>query len=124
MSSDGSVILIVQLGDSGGIETSDYISVASRAINANVSYTTGATAHFALQNSNDGADVTHSGSVIFTLQDASNHCWTMHGVMSTMSSNRQNTCAGRKELSGELTQLKFFNASGDFSAGSVNISYM
>jgi len=125
VSSNSSGILIVQLGDSGGLETSGYLSVASRAINANVSYTSGSTAHFSLQNSNDGAGITHSGSVIFTLQDSTNHCWTMFGTMSCpASSNRQNTCAGRKQLSGELTQLKFFNASGSFNAGSVNITYM
>ena len=121
MSTSGTDHLMVQLGDSGGVETSGYES--TRAGLANTSH-----AHnnqddsFALHL--DGAANTVGGMMFLTLQDASNFTWCEHHMVRKADYNIS-FGAGRKELSAELTQVHLkLSGSNTFDAGAVNIMYI
>jgi len=107
----------VTIGDSGGLETSGYVStgnVQEQTASANVA----STAEF-LINLNDAAQ-TYSGHMILTLKDSSNFTWisTHDGKARTDSVYHG---GGDKSLSAELTQVSI--SGGTFDAGSINIMY-
>ncbi|MGI9411541.1 MAG: hypothetical protein ACR2OV_15790 [Hyphomicrobiaceae bacterium] len=110
--------LTVELGDAGGIETSGYISGAS--IGASAGALTNAFALTTLI----AASNTLSGQAVLHLEDATNNVWTLASSLTDgTGSNPIWLGAGRKALSGTLTQLRFGVNAGTFDAGSVNMQY-
>ena len=121
-STSGGHDLFVQLGDSGGIETSGYLGDNSNITSATAA-TSGATTDSIQVNILAAADVIH-GMMILTLADTSN-TWTQMHVCSASSANKSFWGGAEKALSGELTQLKVGAAAGStMDAGTVNIMYM
>ena len=112
--------LFVQLGDSGGIETSGYLGDNSNIYSATAA-TSGSTTDSMQVNIMAAADVSH-GTMILTLGDAQN-TWTQMHVLASSQANKVFWGAAAKTLSGELTQLKIGAAAGTMDAGSVNIMY-
>ena len=122
VSSDANIDIMVQLGDSGGIETSGYLGDNSNITSATAA-TSGATTDSIQVNILAAADVIH-GMMILTLADTSN-TWTQMHVCSASSANKSFWGGAEKALSGELTQLKVGAAAGStMDAGTVNIMYM
>ena len=121
VSSDANHDIMVQLGDSGGIETSGYLGSCSN-IAAAVAANQQATDAFDINKFNAG-DICH-GTFILTLADASN-VWTYTSVIGQSAgiSALSYMGGGQKPLSGELTQVHVKIASGAFNAGSINIMY-
>ena len=114
--------LLVQLGDSGGIETSGYLGDNSNITGATMA-TSGSTTDSMQVNILAAADVVH-GTMILALADTSN-TWTQMHVCSASSANKSFWGGAEKALSGELTQLKVGAAAGStMDAGTVNIMYM
>ena len=126
-STSGADEMMVQLGDAGGIETSNYRSF--RGANTNSSMAADGT-----NNSNeskgfgitvDAAGNTFGGSMILTLHKSSVYTW-----VSQSQFRRDNfdysSGAGSKALSAELTQLRLTTKGGSetFDAGTVNIMYI
>lgn len=109
---------IIQLGDSGGFETSGYLGSAGIGTTFGV-HNTG----FALAPGDvtDG-ELVH-GSLTLTLMDSSNNIWTIAGVLARSDGATVKVVAGSKALSGVLTQLKLTTVGGTdvFDAGSFNI---
>lgn len=106
---------LVQIGDSGGFETTGYTS-ASEGGGATATSTAG----FVIVGNSAAAGI--YGQLTLNLMDAATFLWTsQHGVSrSGVSMNG----GGAKALSAELTQLRVTKSSGDtFDAGSVNIAY-
>ena len=109
--------LKIQLGDSGGIETSGYI---------NGSYIAYANA----ENNTDGFELEQqdassefSGQLILTLIDSSDNTWAFNGSM--FVSSYASTSVGAKSLSGELDRIRLTSDSGSaFDNGKFNIMYM
>ncbi len=114
VSFDGSANLRIRLGDSGGVETSGYISRW-------------------FENGNDGADTDGleveraadgdlvSGVIIFERVTGNQWVWT--GTM-TIANNDTKAFAGSKTLSGELTQVEVTPASAaNFDAGTISMRY-
>jgi hypothetical protein len=113
VSTNGASAYLVQLGDSGGIETTGYLSGSLTS-----SFTTG----FGIASGGAG-DISH-GSIVLSLENPSTFSWVASGAVypgagSTLS------CAGSKSLSAELTQIRVTTVNGTdaFDAGAINISY-
>ena len=113
--------LLVQLGDSGGIETSGYLGDNSNITGATMA-TSGSTTDSMQVNILAAADVVH-GTMILALADTSN-TWTQMHVLSSNNNGKSFWGGTEKALSGELTQIKIGSHTGDMAAGSVNTLYI
>lgn len=123
VSTNGSSVPIVQLGDSGGIETTGYLCSASGmtvSAAASANFTTG----FGISNSWTSAAVLH-GTVTLTLEDSSANTWIASGVTAHSNGEKTNTTAGSKSLSATLDRIRITTVNGTdtFDAGTINISY-
>ena len=115
LSMSGSDDLLIQLGDSGGIETSGYIS---RSVWTNASEST---AGMIIRVANSGYKWT--GTMTFTRVHTTNRFVQTHTVVDP-DSNQQQVGAGSKTLSAELTQLTLVpTGSNTFDNGSVSIAW-
>ena len=114
LSMNGNDDLLIQLGDSGGIETSGYIS---RSVWTNaVESTSGMIIDV-------NAAGKWTGSMTFTRVHTTNRFIQTHLVVDP-DQNEQRLGAGSKTLSGELTQLRVVpTASASFDNGSVSIAW-
>lgn len=122
MSTNGTSVKMVQIGDSGGIENSGYLSSTCFANNATgavsvANYTDG----FALTGVN-AADVQH-GSVVLT--KLGGNTWTCSGVIGFSSGGALGTVAGSKTLSATLDRVRLTTQGGTdtFDDGTANIMY-
>ena len=88
----------------------------------NAVYGGGSTSLFQISDSTEAANV-YSGAIILALEDSASNCWTLNSNIAD-SGNLMIVGAGRKLLSGELTQLKLKWSTGDFDGGAVNITYL
>jgi hypothetical protein len=123
VSTNGTSKTIIQLGDSGGFETTGYLGATGNMSSAaqNVAnFTDG----LALTNSAAAADVMH-GIAIFKLEDATNNTWvgSWQGSLSNAALLMEGTSS--KSLSSTLTQIRITTQGGTntFDAGEVNIIY-
>ena len=115
VSTNGTSLFLVQLGDSGGIETSGYLGGTGSATN---------TAGFLLNITGAAAGVWH-GVVTLELENAASFSWIQEGSISRSDTATNNSTAGSKDLSAELTQVRITTVNGTdaFDAGAINISY-
>jgi hypothetical protein len=108
---------IVQLGTSGGIQSTSYVgSVGYIPTPVQVNVTTG----FGFLGP---AATTCNGAIVLTLIDASTGIWSATAV--TANSVNSFIGGGAKTLSGTLTQFRITTVAGTptFTAGSINILY-
>ena len=122
MGSNGTDLFGVQLGDSGGIETSGYLGNLS-GINSG---TSGQRAvylnQFAIVNPAISAEA-YCGIVHLRLFESSSYTWSMSSVMADEGGGQTNFFgAGQKSLSAELTQVRIMT-SNTFDEGNVSIQY-
>ena len=126
VSTNGNDAKIIQLGTSGGLQTTAY-NGASTFIGLNAGNTQAGHANFTSGigvNFPNSANVMY-GNVVITLQNGSDHTWTAHGVLSLSDAAYTGLVAGSKTLSAVLTQIRITTTGGTdtFDAGSVNIMY-
>ena len=121
VSTSGTSIKQIQLGDSGGIETTGYLGTSvqltdSASVNAAL-ITTGYGIRSAI-----AADVLN-GSII--ISNVTGNVWTAQGTLTDSSRAAGYLVAGSKSLSDVLTQVRITTANGTdtFDAGSINILY-
>lgn len=115
VSLSGSDHLLLQIGDSGGIETTGYVS-GSGYNGFDVSSTAGFV--FRLNNSSNSA----TGTFTLTLANASNK-WCGAGCMFEDTNKLPQSAAGSKTLSDILDRLRVTTTgSNTFTAGTVNIT--
>lgn len=120
---DNTTEILLQLGDSGGLETSGY---AGGAVYATTGSSAGvnSTAGFLLSSGTVAATIHHVTAVLHLIDPATN---TWACAMSGGLSNGPTALSGggTKSLSGTLTQLRITTASGtaSFDAGLINIAY-
>lgn len=122
VSISGTSNILIQIGDSGGLETTSYASssivqVSNASNNTAVTSTSGYVIQLA------SASVTLTGKVVLSLMDTSN-TWVMDGSV-LFSSNNLGHSAGVKTLSATLDRLRVTttNGSDTFDAGAINILY-
>lgn len=119
--SGGTSAYLIQLGDSGGFETTGYNGCGSRVENG-VTATSGSTAGFILP-SNSASSI-HSGFVFITR--LSGNIWTAQGSIGDDANNHLLITAGSKTLSDVLDRVRLTTVNGTdtFDAsGNLNISY-
>ena len=119
---DGSSAKLIQIGDSGGIETSGYASCGYRLLNTTVApgY---ASAGYAIYSESSGQ--TLRGSVILTLLSSSANTWVAQGVLTSSTASNM-LISGDKSLSATLDRVRITTELGtqNFTAGSINIAYI
>ena len=119
VSTNGTSVPIIQLGDSGGFETSAYAGSVANNGTTVANFSTG----YALVASATAAAVVFSGHIVIT--NISGNIW-----IASISLGRTDTTgvfdgAGIKTLSDILTQVRITTVNGTdtFDAGSINILY-
>lgn len=118
VSTNGTTNMILQIGDSGGIESSGYVSYAFESGGVGASSTSG----YGLTSSISAATLI-SGAVTLTLENASANTWVISGNLLEESSSLI-AIAGRKTLSATLDRVRLTTTGSDtFDAGEVNVAY-
>lgn len=117
-STNGPSIPIIQIGDSGGIETTGYTGATTRGSTSAAWGGTGV----AITDSN-AAGSTYTGCVVFELMDAATNTWLVNGTYAR--DNAAMITAGLKALSATLDRVRLTTTNGTdvFDAGSVNVSW-
>jgi hypothetical protein len=123
VSTSGVSDFVVQIGKSGGVETSGYLGSAAAHTgggNALSNYT----ASFGVNPSTVAATVLH-GQVILTLMDAATFLWAYSFTGGASNGAATYTAGGTKALAAELDRVRVTTAGGadTFDAGKINIAY-
>ncbi len=120
VSLSGSSDIIIQLGDSGGIETSGYTgSNVDSSQTAGVANSSG----FILLNL-QGAATELDGMVHLELLNSSTNLWAATSLIAADNGNNVAYMAGTKTLTAELDRVRLTSVGGgNFDGGSVNINY-
>jgi hypothetical protein len=112
-------LFAVQIGDSGGIETSGYMAWMKNMGGASFTTVGSATSSY-FHASASISTAANNGS--YRLNRVNSTTWVWSGS-STSTNDNTSVCAGRKELSGELDRIRILVPSGSMTAGLVAIYY-
>ena len=117
VSTNGTSNILIQLGDSGGIETTGYVSRAT-----SISAQSNTTAGFIITQSQAAAD-SFSGNISFCTLGS--NVWVSGGNIHNFGQNAIIMSAGNKTLSDTLTQIRITTVAGTntFDAGTINVMY-
>jgi hypothetical protein len=120
VSTNGTSLIQIQIGDSGGIETTSYSSGAWTANTNNANSTAG----FIIHAANASAARVWDGAYTIVLQDATN-TWVSTGMCNSLNDNAQSIGIGRKQVSATLDRVRITTVNGTdtFDAGSINIMW-
>lgn len=123
VSTNGTSPILVQIGDSGGIETTGYESEAwyQNAAGAFLVSTDG----FIIDTTNTASFTSSSRFGIMQICNLSGNNWVYVANIFAAVHNSVSSCAGGKTLSGTLDRIRLTTVGGTdtFDAGSVNILY-
>jgi hypothetical protein len=121
VSTNGTSIIQVQLGDSGGVETTGY-TASSGSFGGSTFAATSFTTGFGIRTSNAAAD-DYQGFVTFI--NLSANIWVANGSTYAASGYFLAPFGGSKTLSDTLTQVRITTVNGTdtFDAGSINILF-
>ena len=122
VSTNGAGRPLIQLGHSGSIETTGYISKSAYAGSSMAG--TNSTAGFIVNDSGDPVPLV-SGTYVFTLLNSSTNLWVGSGTLCFDTYDIVINGGGQKTLSGTLDRVRLTTVSGSdtFDAGSINILY-
>jgi hypothetical protein len=123
VSFNGSDGASIQLGDSGGIETTGYSGVTG--ISVGVSTGTGAGNSTGVKVIYDGVSASDNCSGVVTIVNQSGNKWLLSGLVSRNNGSLQvYTIVGSKTLSDLLDRLRFkIDGASSFDAGTINIMW-
>lgn len=121
VSTNGTSIPMIQLGDSGGVETSGYLSTGSR-IGSSTAASSAVTAGFGIGNVGVAAAVM-DGSITISLFGSNR--WVAFGGVTDSANTFTLFTSGGKTLSDTLDRIRITTVNGTdtFDAGSINILY-
>ncbi len=118
--------VIIQIGDSGGLETTAYRSASSAITGTNTTVVTdnSSTTGFWCAKPQDGGN-TMDGRIEISLLNSSNNTWVSSSVLHDTSGSNGYYGSGSKSLSGVLDRLRIttYTGTSTFSAGEINIQY-
>ena len=116
LSTNGTSTILIQIGDSGGVETTSYNATAMNGPNVGGNATTG----FPINNTSGAAGL-YSGSAVISL--VSPNIWVFSSMM--RSSGFVYLAAGQKSISDTLDRVRITTVNGTdtFDAGTINILY-
>lgn len=125
ISTNGTGGVIIQIGDSGGFETTGTNSTGTKIIVGTADTDNGGGPEIGFFIYSNLTANTLWGSVILTLHNSSTFTWAAQGVFSSGSGSTFTT-AGRKSLSAELDRIRIITPNGTdtFDDGAVNIAYI
>jgi hypothetical protein len=120
VSTNGTSIIQVQLGDSGGVETTGYLGLGSAVGTSASLFTTG----FGISSVVTAASIFH-GSMTITLLNGATNLWCANGFFPRSDAAVVNMSGGSKPLSDVLDRIRITTVNGTdaFDAGSINILY-
>jgi len=121
VSASGTSAIVVQLGTSGGVQTTGYSSGAWFANTSNVTSSVGLLVTGSNANTYD-----FNGVITITLLNSSTGLWTHSSILCGNVTAATNTIGGgSKTLSGTLDRVRITTVAGTdtFDAGSINILY-
>lgn len=123
VSTNGTSGFGVQIGDSGGLETSGYASGNAGVTAANAAFgNAGGGASFNTSGLTSAAHAAY-GSFILTLQDSANNVWCAQwGLYFDDTTDNTQLGAGRKALTATLDRVSVISAD-TFDAGAISIAY-
>ena len=123
VSTNGTSIVQLQLGDAGGVETTGYAGVTVRPGGSNA-YTSAYSAGFLTQTGMTAAS-TYAAQIFLT--NISGNMWAMSGMTANTTTPTNDSCfmCGNKTLSDTLTQVRITTVGGTntFDAGTINIMW-
>jgi hypothetical protein len=121
VSTNGTSDLLIQIGDSGGVETSGY-ATQSHYASTGVTLTT-STAGFFIYGA--AQTFTYHGQMIISLVDSSTNTWVETAHVENYAGGWGAWSAGKKSLSGTLDRVRITTVGGSntFDAGNINILY-
>jgi hypothetical protein len=117
VSTNGASLIQVQLGDSGGVETTGYTGSSFDTVTASVNST-----GFILTAQNIST-ASWNGSITLTLISGNN--WVESGIVNSIAGGYAGASGGSKTLSATLDRIRITTVNGTdtFDAGSINILY-
>jgi hypothetical protein len=123
VSFNGSDGASIQLGDSGGIETTGYSGVSGISVGASTG--TGAGNSTGVKVIYDGTNASDNCSGVVTIVNQSGNKWLLSGLVSRNNGYLQvYTIVGSKTLSDLLDRLRFkIDGASSFDAGTINIMW-
>jgi hypothetical protein len=124
VSTNGSSRKLIQLGDSGGIETSAYTSASSHLFSGSLS---GANSASGFLIKSETASERLRGSMTITLVNSSTNTWAASGVFADSDGGDSTfTSGGSKALSAVLDRVRITTVNGTdtFDNGQINIAYI
>ena len=123
VSTSGTSPVIVQLGDSGGVETSGYLGATALA-QVSTSGSGGLSSGFTTDGNGTLAS-TYTRHGVITILNISSNIWVAQGCVGEPTIQRVGFVGGSKSLSGVLDRIRITtdNGTDTFDAGSVNIMY-
>jgi hypothetical protein len=123
VSTNGTSVLLVQLGDSGGIEVTGYLGASTILRDATAAASSNYTTGFGI-GILSAAYVLH-GSMVLSLIDSSTNTWASSSNFANSNTAVMTVGAGSKPLSATLDRIRITTVNGTdtFDAGSVNILY-
>jgi hypothetical protein len=118
VSTNGSSDIQIQLGDSGGIETTSYLGSCWTANTSNSLNTNG----LRVVTNAAAANIWHGSAIISLL---GSNTWVMQSVLGRSDAGTSAVGGGSKALSDVLTQVRITTVNGTdtFDAGTINILY-
>jgi len=121
VSTNGTSIKQIQLGDAGGFETTGYLGSGVQLTDATSVNAATITTGFGIRSAL-AAD-TINGAVVIT--NLTNNTWVAQGALTDSSRSAGYLVGGAKALSDVLTQVRITTVGGTdtFDAGSINILY-
>jgi len=121
VSTNGTSNLLVQLGDSGGIEPSGYLGAGGAVLTSSATTVANYTTGFGI-NVTAVASVVH-GTLTLTLEDASDFTWVASGSFGRSDTTQVQITGGSKSLSAALDRVRITTVNGTdaFDAGAINI---
>jgi hypothetical protein len=122
LSTTGASIVIIQIGDSGGVETSSYLGSLGKVSGSPTAANN--SSGFAIEDTS-GAGVSRHGAIVLTLLNSATNTWVAQGVIGRSDSSAVYVQGGSKALSATLDRVRITTAGGadTFDAGTINIMY-
>jgi hypothetical protein len=123
VSTNGSSAVQVQIGTSGGVQTTGYNAASAIGAGANTFSMSAVTTGFG--EATGGAALVRHGSAILSLLDSSTNTWSMMYNIGTTDTQRVLMIYGTKPLSATLDRIRITTVNGTdtFDAGTINIMY-
>jgi hypothetical protein len=122
VSTSGTSVIAIQLGDAGGVETTGYFSTGQNVVSTGITHTSPTTA-LAL-GSAVSSTAAYSGVAYLSLLSSSTNTWVMTSGL-TAGGATALTGYGSKSLSATLTRIRItaVNTTDTFDTGTVNIMW-